>query len=110
MALPTYGEGGHVTVAGHIYRAIRTFFIRDDNKVYDTKMQEIEITASLVPIASVDDTPVNMATTAPISSNWAYNYINDQEELDALRDLETAYNTAMENERYTSDRRGYEIR
>ena len=37
-------------------------------------------------------------------------YKRGQEEEDELRDLETSYNTMMVNERYSSNRRGFEIR
>lgn len=42
------------------------------------QMKEYDGTAvrALISEADVDDTPVNGATTVPISSNWAYDFIN----------------------------------
>ena len=62
------------------------------------------------PVGVVDNKPVNGHTNSPISSDWAYDYVKEQEEKDELKDLETAYNTMMIGERHTSNRRGYEQR
>lgn len=35
------------------------------------------VTGNSIHTTDVDDTPVNGATTAPISSNWAYDHEND---------------------------------
>ena len=92
------------------YRSIRTFYIDNNNNLFDVKMNPLDICSDKVDIVDVDDTPVDGATTHPISSNWAYDYLKKMEDEQTLRDLEEAYETSMENERHTSNRRGYEVR
>jgi len=46
------------------------------------QMKEYDGTAvrAIISEADVDDTPVNSATTVPISSNWAYDHITDADQ------------------------------
>ena len=42
----------------------------------DTEIQVI-ISAAIARVADIDDSPVDAETTAPISSNWAYDHVTD---------------------------------
>lgn len=58
----------------------------------DGGVDEIDLTglsgvpADVVAITDVDDEPVSGATTAPISSNWASDFENEQEEKHFISD------------------------
>ena len=65
---------------------------------------------SSTPIFGVDNNPVSGHVSKPISSDWAYDYVKEQEEKDELRDLQATYNGIMVNERHSSNRQGYEQR
>ena len=47
-----------------------------DEQTHRIKIYDNDGVESLVSTADVDDTPVNGATTDPVSSNWAYDFIN----------------------------------
>ncbi len=60
-----------------------------DSQTHRIKLHDGTAVRSLVSTVDVDDTPANGATTDPVSSNWAYDFIN---EFSAVGDI--AYATA----------------
>jgi len=51
-----------------------------DEQTHRVKIYDNDGVESLVSTADVDDTPVNGATTDPVSSNWAYDHITDADQ------------------------------
>lgn len=47
-----------------------------DEQTHRVKIYDNDGVESIVSTADVDDTPANGATTDPVSSNWAYDFIN----------------------------------
>ncbi len=58
-----------------------------DSQTHRIKVHDGTAVRSLVSTIDVDDTPVDAATTDPVSSNWAYDFINT---LTASQDLPIA--------------------
>jgi hypothetical protein len=50
--------------------------VAHDEATHRIKLHDGTAVRSLVSTADVDDTPVDSATTDPISSNWAYDHLN----------------------------------
>ena len=50
--------------------------VAHDEQTHQTKLYDGTAVRALISEADVDDTPVNGATTVPVSSNWAYDFIN----------------------------------
>lgn len=50
--------------------------VAHDEQTHRVKMYDGTAVRSVVTTADVDDTPVNGADTDPVSSNWAYDFIN----------------------------------
>ena len=50
--------------------------VAHDELTHQTKLYDGTAVRALISEADVDDTPVNGATTVPVSSNWAYDFIN----------------------------------
>jgi hypothetical protein len=50
--------------------------VAHDETTHRIKLHDGTAVRSLVSTADVDDTPVDSATTDPISSNWAYDHLN----------------------------------